>query len=141
MDKNELIQMVKHQIITDPHFKSEILTVIEDTNYSSTIEAIAAATNLLRTYGLEISEKETAQNYVFIIALKFAKLIQEKIGACYLKPRERWNSCIENNLIDLCKRTNRDDIKNIDAYIKRKFPNFEESIDVFEILENFRRQS
>lgn len=141
MNKNELIQMVKHQIITDPHFKSEILIVIEDTDYSSTIAAIAAATNLLRTYGLEIGEKETAGNYVFTVALKFAKLIQEKIGACYLKPREQWNSCIENSLIDLCKRTDRDDVKKIDAYVKRKFRNFEESIDVFEILENFRRQN
>lgn len=141
MDKHELIQMVKHRIIMDPYFKSEILTVINDTDYASTIAAIAAATNLLRIHGLEISDKETAQNYVFTVALKFSKLIQEKIGTCYLKPRERWNSCIENNLIDLCERTNRDDVKKIDAYIKRKFPKFEESIDVFEILENFRRQA
>lgn len=141
MDKTSLIQMVRYQILIDPSFKSDILAAIQDVQLVSTPAAIVAATNLLKAHKLELSEEDALQDYVFITAFKFAKLIQEKIGVCYLKPRGRWNSCIENSLIDLCKRTNRDDVKRIDAYIKREYPNFEESIDVFEILENFRRQS
>lgn len=140
MDKHDLIEMVKRQIMVDVGFKSEILAAIRNTDFAWEPAAIAAATILSEAHKLKVNEEVIFKDYVLAVALKFSKLIQEKIGACYLKPKERWNTCIENALIDLCKRTNKEEIAIIDAYIKRVYPNFEESINVFEILENFRRQ-
>lgn len=140
MDKYDLIEMVKRQIMVDVSFKSEILAAIRNTDFAWEPAAVAAATILAGAHKLEVNEQVIFKDYVLAVALKFSKLIQEKIGACYLKPKEGWNVCIENSLIDLCKRTNREEVAIIDAYIKRVYPNFEESINVFEILENFRRQ-
>lgn len=139
MNKQELLEKVKKEILGDPDFKSKVLAVIESTDFVSTSDAMLAAKSLRRSHGIELTTDEARKGCILSTAYRFADFVAIRIGMCYFKPKRDWAPCIEGNLLEICEHTNKEDIDKIYTYIKRQYPDFKQYIDVFQILEDFKR--
>jgi hypothetical protein len=139
MNKEELLQKIKEGILEYPDFKSEVLKVAESTDFASVSIAIEAAKSLRESHGIELNMDEARRGYIISTAHRFADFVESRIGMCYLRPKEQWLPCIEGNLLEICEHTNKSDLDKIYSYIRRNHPEFKRYVDVFQILEDFKK--